>query len=255
MAKVESQDKEDAGEPYNTFDKHCIVAGDEVTILIDVELFSACVFLVNHPHLLDGFHRLHDKSIDGSEYDWGEDYETTDKAVLDGGGSRELTHFAGEGGDVLKNRVSENEVEEKGNPYAGFTSHDDLAESVFAQENSIVEVCKPKADTDEWDEDECELVAAGSHFVQLGVLLLVPLWGKEDIKDNTKSESSASSRLSTRRAKASLTADVRHVRPEPDWSRLRSHHLEVDLEEGGELDGYEVVPEAFTTYKGQHQER
>ena len=124
--------------------------------------------------MLDGDDRLHDKSNDASECDRGEDCKTAEEAVLDGGGASEHADFTGQGGDVLEDRVSEYEVGEEGTPNAELTAHDDLVESVGAEEDTIVEVQEPEADAEERDDDEGEHIGAGSHLVQLGVLALAP---------------------------------------------------------------------------------
>ena len=53
------------------------------------------------------------------------------------------------------------------------------------------------------------------------------------------------------RTEGGRAADAAEVRPHKEWAGLRVKHLQIDLHEGGELQGSDVVPEALTAEEGR----
>ena len=80
--------------------------------------------------------------------------------------------------------VTKNKVCEACAPNSDLASKEDLIKRVLAKEYAIEQVEEPEADCTEADKDKDELVCLGRHLVEVGILSLAPLRGKEKIQDN-----------------------------------------------------------------------
>lgn len=182
---------------------HTICVGKEQTVLVDVILLTACVSQIDQPCLLELALGVHDVAHGAGRGDGGANKEGADAAVAESlDFRRKFASLAGDFSDVAEKCVTKDPLREGSAPDANLASQDNLVQRVLAEEDPVVEVEEPEADTGQGDEDESYLVLTNRHLLELNIFGATPLRRKEKVEDNKEAEIGSPGRVATRGAKA-----------------------------------------------------